>query len=164
MRQFLENICSESESTYSANDNFEHFIIDLEPIRGPTDPDLTEAQTFLNLLDPNAEKYSFQTFGDGSDKDQSLVRQFHTDFRSIREDLIELNRSRAGIFVAVQETDLKGRKAENIIQVRPRPEVPNSQLGSDPICSRAGAHCPCIIPLFRISNLDILKTKASFSN
>ena len=80
---------------------------------------LNEAERFLTLLDESAEQFTFQTFDDNKQrKDQSLARVLNGSFNQHREQLEELNVRGAGVFVAVNETDLTGRKAVNI--VRPR--------------------------------------------
>jgi hypothetical protein len=80
--------------------------------------DLQEAQRFLEWLDPEAESFTFQTFDDKKEKRSNLVRQLHSDFNSVADKLVELNSAGAGIYVAVQRTDLKGRKTENIVGLR----------------------------------------------
>ena len=80
--------------------------------------DLQEAQRFLEWLDPEAESFTFQTFDDKKEKRSNLVRQLHSDFNSVADELVELNSAGAGIYVAVQRTDLKGRKTENIVGLR----------------------------------------------
>ena len=47
-----------------------------------------------------------------------FARIFHGTLDEHRRDLRSLNEVRAGIFVTVNETDLKGRKAENVVGVR----------------------------------------------
>lgn len=74
-------------TSFSANDNFQSHTVDLGPTCAELIPDLEEGQKLLCLLDPNAQEFNFQTFGDGSNKGQFLEKQFHTDFGSIAEDL-----------------------------------------------------------------------------
>jgi hypothetical protein len=81
--------------------------------------DLIEAQKFLEHLDHNATDWTFQTFDDDSDrKDKRLVRTLHGTLDQHAETLTRLNRQGAGVFVTVNKTDLKGRKASNITEVR----------------------------------------------
>ena len=98
--------------------------------------DLTDAQFFLDLLGgPNA-RWTFQTFDDSKRRREEraeaakaaraagkskaeiekaskdpFARIFHGTLDEHRRDLRSLNEVRAGIFVTVNETDLKGRKA-----------------------------------------------------
>ena len=78
---------------------------------------LTEAAHFLQALDPEEGKFTFQTFGD-SRKDSSLTGIFHGGFEDCKDQLKCLNEAGAGIFVTVCKTDGGGRKTENIVAVR----------------------------------------------
>ena len=103
----------------------------LDPVESPSDrvpvavsgcvklePNLSDAEAFLGLLDPKG-KFSFQAFDDDSErKDPALARQFHGNLKKCQRSLMALNQRRAGIFVCVNETDLMGRKAENVVRVR----------------------------------------------
>ena len=81
--------------------------------------DFQEADRFLQLLDPNAQAFTFQTFDDKPDrKNKALARILHGSLIDYLFDLPELNSQGAGVFVTINETDLLGRKTENI--VRPR--------------------------------------------
>ncbi|WP_344019307.1 hypothetical protein, partial [Microlunatus capsulatus] len=81
--------------------------------------DLKEAGRFLEQLDPAATGWTFQTFDDNSDrKDKRLVRTLHGTLADHAETLIRLQHQGAGVFVTVNRTDLKGRKATNIQEVR----------------------------------------------
>jgi hypothetical protein len=78
-----------------------------------------EAQHFLELLDPNADFFTFQTFDDDADRDdRNLVRIIHGSLDECWGRLVRLNGKGAGIFVTINETDGKGRKEENIKRVR----------------------------------------------
>ena len=82
-------------------------------------PNLAEAAHFLKLLDPEATEFTFQTFDDNADRDdKSLVRVLHGSLEQLAARLSRLNAKGAGIFITINETDLKGRKAENIKKVR----------------------------------------------
>jgi hypothetical protein len=62
---------------------------------------------------------TFQTFDDNADrKDPKLVRVLHGTLNQHADELRYLNSKGAGVFVVVNDTDGKGRKAENIIRVR----------------------------------------------
>lgn len=82
-------------------------------------PDLKEAQRFLALLDPSTETFTFQTFADRKSANTgALARVFHGTLAQHSEVLAQLNRQGAGVFVTVNKTDGKGRKASNITAVR----------------------------------------------
>lgn len=82
---------------------------------------------FLKLLDPKAERWTFQTWddvkvmqdGDLQDrKDQRLARVLHGTLEEHKATLIALNEQGAAISVTMNETDLKGTKNDNIKRVR----------------------------------------------
>ena len=79
---------------------------------------LSQQERFLNLLDTNAAAFTFQTFADNpSLKDHNeLIQVFHADMHNPR--LPHLHESGAGIYITVNETDGRGRKAENVTRVR----------------------------------------------
>lgn len=80
--------------------------------------DLKMAERFLTLLSEDVEDvFSFQTF---DDKKEGLThpKVLHGSFEKHRDELLRLNRLGAGIFVTVNQTDGKGRSAENITKVR----------------------------------------------
>jgi len=92
-------------------------------------PDLNQALRFLNTLDPNAEVrsifegipdgFTFQTFSDVRDKkDPALTRILHGNLSALSKELLALNKKRAGVFVSINETDMRGRKLANITRVR----------------------------------------------
>jgi hypothetical protein len=82
-------------------------------------PDTQQAGHFLTLLDEGAEDFTFQTFDDDKNrKDSSLVRILNGSFESVSGELVRLNKLGAGVFVTINETDLKGRKTGNMQRVR----------------------------------------------
>ena len=82
-------------------------------------PDKAEAERFLKALDPQATFFTFQTFDDDSDrKDHKLACILHGTLDEHWDALARLNAKGAGVFVTINETDGKGRKAENIVRVR----------------------------------------------
>ena len=82
-------------------------------------PEKDQAERFLTLLDEEAERFTFQTFDDSKDrKDNRLVRVLHGTLAEHWQELCRLNQVGAGVFIAVQETDLRGRKKGNIVRVR----------------------------------------------
>src|SRR5262245_25613130 len=74
--------------------------------------DRAAAGRFLRLLDPNARGFTLQTFADGQD-DARLARS-----TSDRAEVLRLYELGAGVYVTVNETDLTGRKSENITRIR----------------------------------------------
>ena len=81
--------------------------------------DLSEAARFLACLDPDARFFTFQTFDDDSKrKDSKLVKVLHGTLDQHATALTKLSAQGAGIFVTVNETDGRGRRAENIVRVR----------------------------------------------
>lgn len=75
------------------------------------------ALEFLEALAPG-HPVTFQTFADSPAKRAGMARVIHADAGEIPADLLTLNESGAGIFVAVNATDGNGRKAENVTAVR----------------------------------------------
>ena len=81
-------------------------------------PDLEIAQRFLDILDPNG-KFTFQTFDDDQDrKDGRLARVFNGTLEEHAAALRDLQKQGAGVFVTINETDLNGRKEQNVVRVR----------------------------------------------
>ena len=77
------------------------------------------ADQFLTLLAEGVEEFTFQTFDDNkSRKNPSLTRLLHGSLEQHFGELCRLNAEGAGIFVTVNQTDLKGRSNANIIEVR----------------------------------------------
>lgn len=80
--------------------------------------DLTQAQTFLNALDPSGV-FTFQTFPEGpAHSAKSPPTILHGTLKEHAPRLNQLNNAGQGIFVMVNEGDLKGRAAANVIRVR----------------------------------------------
>lgn len=85
---------------------------------------LEDAQKFLGKLGGATEEiFTFQTYDDDQnlERDQKrgwLIKIITGTFDQVKEELVELNRKGAGIFVTVNKTDDEGRKAENIIALR----------------------------------------------
>lgn len=85
----------------------------IEPIN------LDDARLFLRALDPEADQFTFQTFDDDkSRKDGALTKVLSGSIDELTPRLQALNERGAGVFVTVNETDLTGRKKENIKRVR----------------------------------------------
>src|SRR5262245_25012556 len=102
-----------------------------------------EAECFLSALDPNTDRFTFQTFDDNKErKDGTLARVLHGTLRQHFDELSDLNNRGAGVFVTVNETDFKSRSASNITRVRSLfSDLDGAQL--DPLF--AGAPQPHII-------------------
>jgi hypothetical protein len=82
-------------------------------------PDKSEAQRFLDLLDPTATYFTFQTFDDNAErKSGRLTRIIHGSLDECWDQLAALNAKGAGVFVTVNETDGKGRSAKNVVRIR----------------------------------------------
>ncbi len=81
------------------------------------EPRLDIAESFLAALDRNA-RFTFQTFDDTASKRKNLANILHGTIAQHFDTLRQLNDAGAGIFVTVNRTDLKGRKASNIVAVR----------------------------------------------
>lgn len=82
-------------------------------------PNRDEAERFLTVLDANAASFTFQTFDDDKERrNPKLVRILHGSLSQHFETLQQLNTQGAGVFITVNETDGKGRAAENITRVR----------------------------------------------
>jgi putative DNA primase/helicase len=99
-----------------------NFATHLEPNR-----DTVEA--FLSALDPSATRWTFQTFDDNKKRAKAYkdkYKQADPNFTRIRhgsldrrwDELVELNRRGAGIYITVNETDFAGRETKNIVRVR----------------------------------------------
>lgn len=79
--------------------------------------DKAMAGRFLAGLDPTATKFTFQFFADSGD---SHPQVFHGTLEEVWSKVLMFNAPQrgAGAYVTINETDLKGRKAENIVRVR----------------------------------------------
>jgi hypothetical protein len=90
---------------------------------GRLEPDLAEARRFLDRLDPSAGAFTFQTLDDavidGKKRGKrDLSKVFNTSLRDCQAELAALNREGAGAYVTVNQTDLKGRRRENLVRRR----------------------------------------------
>jgi hypothetical protein len=79
--------------------------------------DREAARRFLQLLDPAAQDFTFQMFDDersnGHEVKAGLAR-----ITSNRDEVLQLYNRGAGVYVTINETDLTGRKSENIKRIR----------------------------------------------
>jgi len=96
-------------------------------------PIFEEAEAFLTALAGQDAQFTFQTFDDvkvwseekqkmiprkGTPNAPDVVRVFNGTFNAHKHTLAALNAKGAGVYVTVNQTDLKGRKEENILKVR----------------------------------------------
>ena len=92
-------------------------------------PHFEEAEVFLEALAGKDAQFTFQTFDDvevWSDEKQKnikrqnkdLVRVYHGTFNEHKQKLASINKRGGGVFVTINETDLKGSKKENILKIR----------------------------------------------
>jgi len=90
----------------------------MNPFLAP--PDLGMAKRFLQILaQKNEPIFAFQTFADRQIENGSLLSKiFCGTFEQYQHELTELHQKGAGVFVAINCTDGKGRKTENITSVR----------------------------------------------
>ena len=79
--------------------------------------DRGEAYRFLEKLDQD-NSFTFQTFNDSAEANGRLTRVLHGSLEEKLPVLERLNERGAGIFVTVNQTNLKGRKTRNIIGIR----------------------------------------------
>jgi hypothetical protein len=79
--------------------------------------DMVMAAEFLSYLDPNADRFTFQFFGDGPEKHAEV---FHGTLDQFWPKVLALNtlERRVGAFVTVNETDFRGRRTENMVRAR----------------------------------------------
>jgi hypothetical protein len=78
----------------------------------------TQQERFAKLLDQRATQFTLQTFDDDyTRKDRSLVRVIASG--NVNDPtLAQLNEMGAGIFVTINQTDLKWRSNDNITRIR----------------------------------------------
>jgi hypothetical protein len=85
-------------------------------------PDRAEAERFLTALGGGGAFFSFQTFDDKQQgkrpMSSPLVRVLHGTLTQHWNELVRLNAQGAGVYVTVNQTNLRGRKAEDIVRVR----------------------------------------------
>jgi hypothetical protein len=78
---------------------------------------MNNAELFLYIL--GGKSHTFQTFNDKKDdKFKYLNKQFHGTLAEFRDKLTRWNSWGVGIFVTINQTNGKGRKAKNITKVR----------------------------------------------
>ncbi|TIX17237.1 MAG: hypothetical protein E5V41_11455 [Mesorhizobium sp.] len=90
--------------------------------------DIEESERFLRIIDPDATSFTFQTIDDvmieGPDgqmvkrNDPKLLKTRHGSIHKHAKELSRLNKLGAGVYVTINETNGRGRKAEDIVRVR----------------------------------------------
>lgn len=78
----------------------------------------TQAKEFLQALDPGTDQFTYQLFDDSPRKRPHLAQTLHGSLDECARRLAEQNAAGAGVFVTINETDFKGRKAANIVRIR----------------------------------------------
>jgi hypothetical protein len=97
--------------------------LDATSVRAKLSPDRMQGETFLNVLDPKATSFTFQTFTDSEramagKRWDPLARVLNGSLSENWQQLVRLNRNGAGVYVTINATDGNGRKLENIMAVR----------------------------------------------
>jgi hypothetical protein len=89
------------------------------PINSDAEP-FDEAEAFVSSFTGyDDQRATFQTFDDvEARKDDELARVRHGTLDEHRAWLDRMNAKRAGVFLTINETDLRGRKGENVTRVR----------------------------------------------
>lgn len=95
-------------------------------------------QLFLATLTGETDPVvTFQTFSDSSKSGKELNRVLHGSFSELVEQLSRLNGRGAGVFAMVNEGDLNGRRAANVVAIRALfvdlDEAPLTVLDSSPV-------------------------------
>jgi RepB DNA-primase from phage plasmid len=85
---------------------------------GAMEPDLAQAATFLRLLDPAAESWTFQTFDDSELKRGHLAKVCHGALEDHARRLTAWSAAGAGVFAVINQTNGLGRRGEHIVRVR----------------------------------------------
>lgn len=87
------------------------------PIKAALAHDKNMAAEFLAVLDPAADNFTFQLFSDSGD---GYAEIFHGSLDEVWPKVEALNTSagRIGVFVTINQTDLQGRRTENIKRAR----------------------------------------------
>lgn len=78
----------------------------------------TQAADFLLALAPSTKLFTFQTYDDSPQKRPHLAAIRHGTLDECLPWLSAQNAAGAGVFVTINETNLKGRKAADVVRVR----------------------------------------------
>lgn len=113
------NIKNATESDGSVAQNRSDSVQYEHTIKQMPVPDLSQAQRFLTLLDEDNEHFTFEAIEEPKPKQRSpKVQRYHGTLETYSEVLRKSNQQGYGIFVAVNDTDGKGRKKENVNKIR----------------------------------------------
>jgi hypothetical protein len=79
-----------------------------------------QARAFLNALDPDVERFTFQSFEDSkrNNNKRGSARVLHGTLDELWNGLCQLSSGGAGVFVTINETNFHGRAADNVVRVR----------------------------------------------
>ncbi|MFP4077500.1 MAG: hypothetical protein ACLFTD_13625, partial [Halochromatium sp.] len=88
------------------------------PPTPPYRPDLAQARRFLDLIDPEAEGFHFQTFDDQGGGRKTLARTLRGTLDEHAQTLEQLNAQGAGIFVTINEVRGARRTNANVQRIR----------------------------------------------
>jgi hypothetical protein len=95
-----------------------------EEVEGAPAAAFEQTQKFLNTLDNRTDRFTYQTFDDSRErKEKKLTRPglrciLHGTLAEKHQQLLRLAQNGAGIFVTINATNFKGRKGEDITEVR----------------------------------------------
>jgi hypothetical protein len=82
-------------------------------------PEINAVLEFLKVIDPSTDPHTFQTFDDNKKRDDKrLARIFHGTIDQHFDGLPRLNALGAAVCFMVNKGDGKGRKNENVLEVR----------------------------------------------
>jgi hypothetical protein len=82
------------------------------------EPNREAARAFLRRLDPDSDRFVFQTFDDSKTrKNHKLARTLIGTLDEHWPTLVALSQQGAGVFVVINKTDLAGRRIENVVAV-----------------------------------------------
>ncbi|MET0090508.1 MAG: DNA-primase RepB domain-containing protein [Candidatus Thiodiazotropha sp.] len=99
-----------------------HVALWLQEQGGRLIPDRTEAERFLQALDPDDDRFSFRTFSDSgytrSGSQDPLEKALHGTLAECWDDLVWLNQAGAVITVTINQTNGTGREIRDITRVR----------------------------------------------
>ncbi|WP_200346324.1 phage/plasmid primase, P4 family [Halochromatium glycolicum] len=118
------------------------------PTTPKREPDLAQARRFLELLDPEAETFHFQTFADPKPETfdneaqrKGLARALHGSLEEHTETLTRLNNRGAGVFVTINAVLGARRTNRNVQRIRacfadfdpPKTEPAPARFPLDPV-------------------------------
>jgi hypothetical protein len=104
-------------------------------------PDLAAAQRFLDALG-GSPNFTYMALAEGAKKGTGAPLVLHGTLEQYGAKLVDLNRRGYGVFVMVNEGDMRGRKAENVVKVR-RHFVDLDGVPVEPVLECAAP--PCIL-------------------